>query len=85
MSATLPSIVPDALLPGQAYPIYDSLDSLGELPQDLEAVIARAAIWTGVDQDYVIGVVERFEHRLVRWGKRERKKKEDNITTVEAH
>ncbi|KAI0638164.1 hypothetical protein C8Q77DRAFT_1153833 [Trametes polyzona] len=36
-------------------------------PPDLELVVARAARWAGVDEDYVLGVVERFERRVFSW------------------
>lgn len=57
----------DALRPGQNYPIYNTQDILGTVPEDLELVVVRAARWAGVDEDYVLGVVERFERRVLRW------------------
>lgn len=57
----------DALRPGQNYPIYNTQDILGTVSEDLELVVARAARWAGVDEDYVLGVVERFERRVLRW------------------
>ena len=55
------------LHPGQAYVIHHSQDILGALPKDYELLIARASEWTGVSQDYICGVVERYERRLARW------------------
>ncbi|KAI0771603.1 hypothetical protein BD413DRAFT_625029 [Trametes elegans] len=58
---------PESLRPGQDYPIYNTQDILGTIPGDLELVVARAASWAGVEDEYVLGVVERFERRVVRW------------------
>ncbi|CDO75565.1 hypothetical protein BN946_scf184858.g5 [Trametes cinnabarina] len=58
---------PDGLKPGQDYHIYNAQDILGTVPKDLELVVACAAQWSGVDRDYVLGVVERFERRVLRW------------------
>ena len=70
-----------ALAPGQAYAIYSTQDALGSLPAELDAVMARAAAWAGVEGEYVCGVVERYERRLGRWwagvGRREREKEKD--------
>ena len=67
-----------ALRPGQAYAIYNTQDVLGALPADLERVVRRAARWAGVEEEYVCGVVERYERRLVRWwaGVRKREREE---------
>lgn len=55
------------LLPGQAYAIYHTQDVLGCLPEEYDTVVKRAAKWAGVEEDYVCGVVERYENRLARW------------------
>ncbi|TFY55318.1 hypothetical protein EVJ58_g8323 [Rhodofomes roseus] len=57
----------DCLLPGEKLPIYNTFDALGSLPEEYDMVIRRAAHWCGVHDDYVAGVVERFERRLLRW------------------
>ncbi|KZT74365.1 hypothetical protein DAEQUDRAFT_660695 [Daedalea quercina L-15889] len=57
----------DSLRPGEKFIIYNTLDSLGTLPQQYDAVIKRAAHWCGVHDDYVASVAERFERRLLRW------------------
>ncbi|KAH9951607.1 hypothetical protein B0H21DRAFT_775794 [Amylocystis lapponica] len=56
-----------AMRPGECYNIYSTADVLGSVPADYEAVVRRAGHWAGVDEDYVCGVVERFERRFVRW------------------
>lgn len=61
------------LLPGQGYRIYDAQDVLGELPEAYEALVARAAWWAGVEVGEMGRVVERYEHRLVRWWKGEKR------------
>lgn len=55
------------LAPGEMYTIYDAKDVLGNLSDDLKTVIERSARWAGVDCDFVCGIVERYERRLVRW------------------
>ncbi|KAI0650789.1 hypothetical protein C8Q79DRAFT_1007021 [Trametes meyenii] len=67
----------DVLRPGQNYHIYNTQDILGTVPPDLELVVNRAAKWAGVDDDYVLGVVERFERRLVRWIETVKRKERD--------
>ncbi|KAI0335444.1 hypothetical protein GY45DRAFT_1292672 [Cubamyces sp. BRFM 1775] len=67
MSANSLDDRPDTLRPGQDYRIYNTQDILGTVPEDLEVVVSRAAKWAGVDEDYVLGVVERFERRVLRW------------------
>ncbi|KAI0770859.1 hypothetical protein BC629DRAFT_1642210 [Irpex lacteus] len=63
----------DSLNPGQSYRIYHTSDILGALPGDYEFVVQRVAWWTGVDEEYVCGVVERYERRLARWWDKIRK------------
>lgn len=53
--------------PGQLYRIYNTRDVLGSLPEDYEKLLRHAASWAGVDEDYLQGVIERFERRLSRW------------------
>jgi RNA polymerase I-specific transcription initiation factor RRN7 len=65
-ATSLPSISSD-LRSGQSYRIYHSSDVSGILPEDYQLIIRRVSKWTGVDERYVCGVVERFERRLVRW------------------
>ncbi|KAI9063267.1 hypothetical protein FKP32DRAFT_1572264 [Trametes sanguinea] len=67
MSANAVDDRPEVLRPGQGYHIYNTQDILGTVPDELDAVVSRAAQWAGVDQDYVLGVVERFERRVMRW------------------
>lgn len=55
------------LEPGEMYTIYDTKDVLGNLPADLKMVVEKSARWVGTDCDFVCGVVERYERRLVRW------------------
>ncbi|OCH94136.1 hypothetical protein OBBRIDRAFT_817467 [Obba rivulosa] len=64
------------LRPGEQYTIYNTLDVLGVLPEDYGTVVRRAANWAGVDEDYIAGVVERFERRLVRWWDRRREEED---------
>ena len=73
MTATRPHEESSDLRPGQAYPIYNSQDILGALPDDYEKLLRRATHWTGVDEHYISSVVERYERRLVRWWRTERK------------
>ncbi|EIM88109.1 uncharacterized protein STEHIDRAFT_95050 [Stereum hirsutum FP-91666 SS1] len=52
---------------GEGYTVYNTQDVLGTVPEDYALVVGRAAQWTGVDAEYIYGVVERYERRLVRW------------------
>ncbi|KAH9853495.1 hypothetical protein C2E23DRAFT_107671 [Lenzites betulinus] len=74
MNAPSVDWTPDALRPGQDYHIYNTQDILGTVPEHLELVVSRAAQWAGVDDDYVLGVVERFERRVVSWMERVKRK-----------
>lgn len=77
LTNALPSIKvnrdqPGILRPGESYTIYHSEDILGNLVPDLDVFIERASRWAGVSGDYLCGVVERYERRLVRWWHNER-------------
>ena len=61
------------LRPGQAHRIYNTQDILGTLPEEYELVVQRVARWAGVGDEYVCGVVERYERRLARWWDRVRR------------
>lgn len=76
MSATRVHEASSEPRPGQAYKIFQTQDLLGALPEDFDAIVKCAAKWAGVEEDYVCGVVERYEHRLARWwsGVRRREK-----------
>ncbi|THH19848.1 hypothetical protein EW146_g1408 [Bondarzewia mesenterica] len=64
--ATVP--VDDAELePGEEYTIYNSRDVLGTVPDAYDAVMERASRWTGVPEEYLCGVTEKYERRVVRW------------------
>ncbi|KAI0375615.1 hypothetical protein BV20DRAFT_933153 [Pilatotrama ljubarskyi] len=84
MHATAVDDKSDTLRPGQNYPIYNTQDILGTVPEDLELVVRRAARWAGVEEDYVLGVVERFERRVVRWMESvKRKERTERASTSE--
>lgn len=63
----------EGLRPGQAYRIYNTQDILGSLPEQYELIVGRVAKWAGVDEEYVCGIVEKFEKRLARWWDRVRR------------
>ncbi|KAG1866532.1 hypothetical protein DFJ58DRAFT_679366 [Suillus subalutaceus] len=65
------------LQPGESYTIYHSRDVLGNLPEEQALIITRSAKWVGVGDDYLCGVVERFERRLRRWYYRERRREKE--------
>ncbi|KAG2141777.1 uncharacterized protein EDB93DRAFT_1089085 [Suillus bovinus] len=65
------------LQPGESYTIYHSRDVLGNLPEKQALIITRSAKWVGVSEDYLCGVVERFERRLRRWYYRERRREKE--------
>lgn len=57
----------DSLRPGEGYGLYHGRDVLGTLPREMEAVVGRAAGVVGVEALVVVGVVETYSRRLVRW------------------
>ncbi|KAI6034341.1 hypothetical protein BKA83DRAFT_4188557 [Pisolithus microcarpus] len=75
---------PDILQPGESYTIYHSGDVLGNVPSELDVIIQRACRWAGVSSDYICGVVERYERRLVRWWQAERQYEGDGIDAAAA-
>ncbi|OAX44565.1 hypothetical protein K503DRAFT_678715 [Rhizopogon vinicolor AM-OR11-026] len=73
------------LQPGESYTIYHSRDVLGNLPEEQALIITRSAKWVGVSDDYLCGVVERFERRLQRWyDKEQRREREEQQEGMEA-
>lgn len=60
--------------PGQVYTIYNSQDVLGSIPDQYEVILSRAARHIGVGDDYLSGVTEKYERRLVRWWESEKRK-----------
>lgn len=64
----------ERLRPGQAYPIYNSRDSLGTMPRSFEQALKHGANWIVVDCEYVGRVLEMFERRLLRWWKLRKRK-----------
>ncbi|EJF61215.1 hypothetical protein DICSQDRAFT_61315 [Dichomitus squalens LYAD-421 SS1] len=72
------------LRPGEQYAIYSTQDLLGSFPADMELVFSRAAKWAGVDDNYVSGVVERFERRVLRWWDRQQRKERAERATASA-
>ncbi|KAL0949478.1 hypothetical protein HGRIS_009531 [Hohenbuehelia grisea] len=68
LHANLPVESPHAGLgPGDEYKIYQGRDVLGNIGDDLEVVVARASQWVGVSNNEMLGVVETYERRVVRW------------------
>ncbi|KAF9268060.1 hypothetical protein L218DRAFT_1053429 [Marasmius fiardii PR-910] len=59
----------DQLRPGESYVIYHSRDSLGTTSEEMEIVLTQGASWVGVNGDFLCGVVEKYERRLLRWWK----------------
>lgn len=57
------------LRPAESYVIYHARDIFGSVPEEMEVVIERGSSWTGVSDDYLGGVIEKFERRMVRWWK----------------
>jgi len=74
----------DNLQPAESYTVYHSRDVLGNLPEEQALIITRSAKWVGVSDDYLCGVVERFERRLQRWYYKERRRERDEEDDSEA-
>jgi len=53
--------------PSEDYAIWRSRDVLGTLAEELRTVIGRAAKCIRIGEDYLGGVVEYYERRIVRW------------------
>jgi len=53
--------------PGECYAIYRSRDSLGAIPEEYQMVISHGAKWTGIDEETLLKVSERYERRLWNW------------------
>ncbi|KAF8556951.1 hypothetical protein OG21DRAFT_424311 [Imleria badia] len=66
------------LEPGEMYTIYDAQDVLGNLSGEVKMMVEKSARWAGIDCDFMCGVVERYEGRVVRWwnGRRQGRKEE---------
>ena len=60
--------------PGQVYSVYNTQDVLGSIPDQYAGVLCRAARLVGVGDDYLSGVIEKYERRLVRWWDGEKRK-----------
>jgi RNA polymerase I-specific transcription initiation factor RRN7 len=67
----------DSLSPGEAYRVYDSHDILGSVPEEYRVVVGRAAGSTGVEEEYMFTVVERYERRFIRWWKTKQRREEE--------
>ncbi|KAJ7228580.1 hypothetical protein GGX14DRAFT_509131 [Mycena pura] len=69
------------LRPGEEYALCQS----AEMPDGYAAVVARAAEWVGVREEYVCAVVENYERRLWRWwqGARRRGEREGALESDE--
>ncbi|KAF8639808.1 hypothetical protein AX17_001067 [Amanita inopinata Kibby_2008] len=57
----------ESLRPGAGYAIWSGRDTFGAVPDDYWEIIKRACLWTGVDEEYICGAVEKCEGRLTRW------------------
>lgn len=55
-----------ALRPGEEYRIWNAGDVFGTVPVDYAAVLARGARTVGVSEEYLEGVVSKYEKRVVR-------------------
>ncbi|KAF9464466.1 hypothetical protein BDZ94DRAFT_1161887 [Collybia nuda] len=61
------------LRPGEGHRIYNSRDVMGTMGVEYSRVLRRAAGWTGVEQEYLGGVVEKYERRLMRWWEKQQR------------
>ncbi|KAK1236484.1 hypothetical protein PQX77_000261 [Marasmius sp. AFHP31] len=55
--------------PGESYTVHHSRDVTGTMNEEMELVVRRGAQWVGISEDYLCGVVEKYERRLARWWK----------------
>jgi len=61
------------LRPCEDYTIWRSRDVLGTLAEELRTVTGRAAKCIRIGEDYLGGVVEYYERRIVRWWEEKRR------------
>jgi RNA polymerase I-specific transcription initiation factor RRN7 len=54
-------------VPGESFTIFNARDIFGILPNEYVLVVGRAGRWAGVSDEYLSGVVENYERRVVRW------------------
>ncbi|PFH52800.1 hypothetical protein AMATHDRAFT_73927 [Amanita thiersii Skay4041] len=59
-----------SLRPGAEYTIWSGRDVFGNVPEEYWEIIKKAARWTGVDEDYLCDVIDKYEGRLMSWWKR---------------
>lgn len=71
MKARLARFSGEFLSPGMKYTIWNGRDICGELTGEYREVLRRGAEWTGVDEDYLCVVIEKYEERIRRWWRRE--------------
>jgi len=64
---------PKCLRPSEDYTIWRSRDVLGTLAEELRTVTGRAAKCIRIGEDYLGGVVEYYERRIVRWWEEKRR------------
>lgn len=57
------------LRPAERYTIYDGKDTTGTLPPSYQLILARAAAWLCVDEDYLSVTLEQIEKRMLRFPK----------------
>lgn len=63
-----------SLHPGLEYTIYNPQDVLGSFPDEYKMVLSRGAGRVGVSEDYLSGVIENYERRIVRWWEAEKRR-----------
>ncbi|KAJ3555541.1 hypothetical protein NP233_g12182 [Leucocoprinus birnbaumii] len=63
-----------SLRPAENYAIWNSRDVFGTLAEDFGALLGRAAKRIRIGEDYLGGVVERYERRFVRWWEEEKRR-----------
>ncbi|KAF5390653.1 hypothetical protein D9757_002715 [Collybiopsis confluens] len=54
--------------PGEKYTIFHSRDLFGTVPEEYEKLVKRGSDLIGVPEDYINGLVEKFERRKL-WKK----------------
>ncbi|KIY74023.1 hypothetical protein CYLTODRAFT_416300 [Cylindrobasidium torrendii FP15055 ss-10] len=70
-----------ALKPGEKYRVYYGTDTAGEVPGELDSIVARGARMVRVEKEDVYEVLEMYERALLRWLRMHKKKSRKNKKT----
>lgn len=68
----------DALKPGEEYRVYYGTDTVGDVPGELDSIVARGARMVRIEKEDVYEVLEMYERALLKWLRIHKKKSRKN-------